>query len=455
MTNDVETINEIFSSGVVTLIADFIKMAAIIAMMLALDVRLTLMTFVTLPVLIVVVLYARGIMRTSFRQIRVKLAAMNSFVQEHVSGMKVVQLFGREARAASEYDQLNGDHRDAYLGAIRADASMYAVVEAIGVCSAASIAWYSGANIGDTGLTVGLVVAFIEYINKFFIPVRDLSAKYTVMQSAMAASERIVALLDTDEPDAPARSDIADDQGDDAVAFEQVHFGYRKGEPVLQGIDMNIRRGDTVAVVGATGSGKSTIIRLLTRLYEPQEGTIRLAGKDILGIPVDELRRRVTVVSQDVFLFSGTVGENVRLGRPDATDAEVEDALDRVGALRLLKRRGQGLDEKVSERGSNFSSGEKQLISFARALIRDPELLVLDEATAHVDPEVEGLIETALTALMAGRTTLVVAHRLSTIRRADQIVVLSHGKVAEAGTHDSLVEADGMYARLERTFRAR
>lgn len=458
MTNDVETINEIFASGVVTLVADFVKMGAIVAMMLALDARLTAMTFVTLPALVAVVAYARKIMRQSFRQIRVKLAAMNAFVQEHVSGMKVVQLFGREERAARDYDQLNGEHRDAYLGAIKADASMYAVVEAIGVCSAASIAWYSGARIGESGLTVGLIVAFIEYINKFFIPVRDLSAKYTVMQSAMAASERITDLLDTDEPDAPPHADTAaapaPDRGQ-AVEFDDVHFGYRDGEPVLRGLTLAVERGHTVAVVGATGSGKSTIIRLLTRLYEPQSGHISLAGRDIRTIDVGELRRRVTVVSQDVFLFSGTIADNVRLGRAEASDDDVREALERVGATRLLARCGHGLAERVAERGSNFSAGERQLISFARALIRDPEVLILDEATAHVDPEVEGLIEAGLAELMAGRTTLVVAHRLSTIRRADQIVVLSRGQVAEAGTHDQLVARGGMYARLEQTFRSR
>lgn len=459
MTNDVETINEIFSSGVVTLVADFIKMGAIVAMMLALDVRLTLITFLTLPILVVVVVYARRIMRNSFREIRVKLAAMNTFIQEHVSGMKVVQLFGRERRAADEYDELNGAHRDAYLGAIRADATMYAVVEAIGVVSAASIAWYAGGKIGETGLTVGLIVAFIEYINKFFIPVRDLSAKYTVMQSAMAASERIIALLDTDEPDAPAGVRDGDDRPADerglAVDLEDVHFRYRDDEPVLRGVDLEVVAGNTVAVVGATGSGKSTIIRLLTRLYEPQDGAVRVFGRDVRSYPVDELRRRITVVSQDVFLFAGTVADNVRIGRPEASDQEIEAALDRVGALGLLVRRGKGIHQEVAERGGNFSAGERQLISFARALIRDPEILVLDEATAHVDPEVEGVIECALGELMRGRTTLVIAHRLSTIRRADRIVVLSRGSVAEHGTHDELIAAGGLYARLEKTFHSR
>lgn len=469
MTNDVENINEMFASGVITLVADFAKLLAIVGMMLYLDVRLTLITFLTLPLLVMVVAWARKIMRTSFREIRVKLAAMNAYLQEHLSGIKVVQLFGRERRAARDYDRINGAHRDAYLGAIRADSGMYALVEAIGIVSVAGIVWYAGARIGETALTVGLIVAFVEYVNKFFVPVRDFSAKYTVMQSAMASAERIVALLDTEEHDAPARlpapagskevrpaaetSAASTPRAPDiAVEFDQVEFGYRDGEQVLRGISFRVPRGQAVAVVGATGSGKSTIIRLLTRLYEPQNGRVVAFGQDVRDQPVAELRRRVAVVTQDVFMFSGTVAENVRLGRLDATDEEVAAALARVGADRMLARRGVDQDAEVSERGSNFSAGERQLIAFARALVRDPEVLILDEATAHVDPESERLIERGLEALTAGRTNLIIAHRLSTIRRADQIVVLQRGRIAEQGSRAELLARGGLYARLERTF---
>lgn len=456
LTNDVENINEMFSSGVITLVADVVKLVAIVGMMLYLDVRLTLITFATLPLLVILVTWARNVMRGSFRAIRVKLAAMNSHLQEHLSGLRVVQLFRREAAASSEYDRINAEYREAYLGAIRADAAMYAIVEAIGVASAACIAWYSGANIAEGVLTVGLVVAFIEYVNKFFIPVRDLSAKYTVMQSAMAAAERIVSLLDTDEPDAPggdrerpALEPIADAP---AVEFRDVHFAYREGEPVLRGLDLSISRGETVAVVGATGSGKSTLIKLLTRLYETERGSVRFGGRDVRDLPAGELRRQVTVVSQDVFLFAGTVRDNVRLGNPAASSADIDAALARVGADRALARRGGDADDEIAERGGNFSAGERQLIAFARALVRDPALLILDEATAHVDPETEATIEAGLDELMRGRTSLVIAHRLSTIRRADRIVVLSKGQVAEIGTHAELVARGGLYARLERSF---
>lgn len=453
MTNDIETINEMFASGVITLVADFVKLLAIVTMMLVLNVKLTLITFITLPLLVVLIGWARSIMRNSFRIIRAKLAALNSYLQERLSGIKVVQLFGRERAAQAGFDTINIEHRDAYLNAIRADAGMYAMVEGIGVLAGACIAWYAGANIGQGALTVGLVVAFVEYTNKFFIPIRDFSAKYTVMQSAMASAERIVQLLDTEEPDAPLAGQTTQPRsGEPLVVFDQVRFGYREGEPILDGISLAIPRGATVAVVGPTGSGKSTIIRLLTRLYEIDGGQLRFDGTDVRQISAESLRKRITVVSQDVFMFTGTVADNVRLGRLDATDDEIRAALARVGADRMLARRGADLETPVADRGGNFSAGERQLIAFARALVRDPELLILDEATAHIDPESEDLIERGLEELMRGRTSLVIAHRLSTIRRADSILVLDKGRVAEQGSREELLDRAGLYAQLERTF---
>jgi len=459
MTNDIESINEMFAAGVVTLLADVAKMIAIVGIMLWIDVRLTLVTFVSLPFLLVLVNYARQVMRRSYRAIRVRLAAMNAFVQEHLSGVRVVQLFQREAAARREYDEINAGHRDAYLESIRADAMMYALVEAIGVFAFALVAWWASRRLGasaDDAAMIGTIAAFMQYIDKFFLPVRDLSAKYAVMQGAMAATERITQLLDQHEPDAPTReapAGAATAAVADAplVQFEDVHFAYAIGEPVLRGVDLDVARGTTVAVVGATGSGKSTLFKLLTRLYEIEHGAIRLGGVDIRDLPVDELRRRVTVVSQDVFLFSGSVLDNVRAGTGASTD-DVRQALARVGADRCLAGRPEGLETLVADRGSNFSAGERQLLSFARAMVRDPELLVLDEATAHVDPESEALIERGIAELMRGRTTLVIAHRLSTIRNSDLILVMDHGKIVERGRHDELVALGGVYAALERTF---
>jgi ATP-binding cassette, subfamily B, multidrug efflux pump len=469
MTNDIESINEMFAQGVVTLIADFVKMAVIVVIMLTLDWHLTLLTFTTLPLLWLLVRYARGAMRRSFREIRLRLAAMNSFVQEHLSGIRVVQFLGRSDTASKQYNDINAAHRDAYLESIRADAAMYALVEAIGVLAIGLVAWYAARELGadpkSTVVTVGTIAVFIEYINKFFIPVRDLSAKYAVMQGAMAAAERITSLLDTNEPDgtarplavseapsveriAPVQQAVVDNA---AVSFHDVTFGYGD-DLVLRGVTLSVPRGATVAVVGATGSGKSTLIKLLARLYETQSGYIDLFGTNIATVPLDVVRKRITVVSQDVMLFAGTLYENIALGADISRD-KVLAAVASVGLDKMLGARGVDLDTVVRERGSNFSTGERQLIAFCRALVRNPEVLVLDEATAHVDPAAEALIEAGVATLMKDRTTLVIAHRLSTIRNAAMIVVMDKGAVIETGTHDELVARGGMYAALERTFR--
>ncbi len=462
MTNDIESLNEMFAQGAITLVADAVKAVVIVVIMLSIDVELSLLTFATLPILFLLVEYARRAMRKSFRQIRVRLAAMNAFAQEHLYGIRVLHLLGRNKIANAEYDEVNAGHRDAYLLQIRADAAMYALVEAISYIAIGLIIWWISGHKSEDIATIALVVVFIEYINKFFIPIRDLSAKYAVMQGAMAASERIFQLLDTSEWDGgvPGGSTVPDkvalpDLTAPAVELAGVHFSYG-AEPVLRGVDVRVPRGATVAVVGATGSGKSTAIKLLTRLYERERGAIRIDGVDIHELPLPELRRRITVVSQDVILFAGTLADNIALGKTYAPE-QLEAAIRRVGLDRALARRGAGpagtIDAPVAERGSNFSAGERQLVAFARALLRDPEILILDEATAHVDPEAEELIERGVAELMKGRTTLVIAHRLSTIRNADLIVVMDKGQVVEQGTHAELVTRGGFYAALERTFR--
>jgi ATP-binding cassette subfamily B multidrug efflux pump len=471
MTNDIESLNEIFAQGAITIVGDLIKAIAIMVILLAIDVQLALMTFATLPLLFVIVEYARRAMRTSFRQIRVRLAAMNGFAQEHLFGIRVVQLLGRGTIAQREYNEINAGHRDAYLLQIRADSAMYALVEAIGFVAIGGVLWWASAHRlpplgGDNAATIKLIVLFYGYIIMFFEPIRDLSAKYAVMQGAMAASERIFQLLDTDELDGEVSGDVTMTKPDadggkpapkkpdlaaPAIELAGVHFSYG-AEPVLRGVDVRVPRGATVAVVGATGSGKSTVIKLLTRLYERNRGAIRIDGVDVRDIPLAELRRRITVVSQDVILFAGTLADNIALGKP-YDQAQLETAVRRVGLDRALARRGTGVETTVAERGANFSAGERQLVAFARALLRDPEILILDEATAHVDPEAEELIEKGVAELMKGRTTLVIAHRLSTIRNADLIVVMDKGQVIEQGKHEELIARGGFYAALERTFR--
>ncbi len=469
MTNDIESLNEMFAQGAITLIADVVKAIGIVVIMISIDVRLSLLTYTTLPLVFILVEVARRAMRKSFRQIRVRLAAMNAFAQEHLFGIRVIHLLGRGKIARREYDEVNAGHRDAYLLQIQADAAMYALVEAIGYIATGLVIWWAAGHRIEDAATIAVVVVFIEYINKFFIPIRDLSAKYAVMQGAMAASERIFQLLDTEEydgavalvlgttlkdHDAPGEpSKVAADSP--SIEMRNVQFSYG-AEPVLRGIDLSVPRGATVAVVGATGSGKSTVIKLLTRLYERDRGSIKLDGEDIRDLELADLRRRITVVSQDVTLFAGTLRDNITLGKVHS-QAELDAAVKRVGLDRALARRAGSVDsalgEKVAERGANFSAGERQLVAFARALLRDPEVLVLDEATAHVDPEAEVLIEKGVHELMKGRTTLVIAHRLSTIRNADLIVVMDKGLIVEQGTHDELVAKGGLYAALEKTFR--
>jgi ATP-binding cassette, subfamily B, multidrug efflux pump len=458
MTNDIESLNEMFAQGAITLVADALRAIGIIVIMLRLDAELSGVTFLTLPLVVVVVEVARRAMRKSFRQVRVRIAAMNAFAQEHLFGIRVVQLLGRVGIARREYDEINAGHRDAYLLQIRADAAMYALVEMIGMFAFAMILWWAGHGV-LTALVIARVVGFQQYIDKFFVPIRDLSAKYAVMQGAMAAAERIFQLLDTTELDGAATvlsaagSPALDSASTERPALELEHVEFSYGaEPVLRGVDLRVPRGASVAIVGATGSGKSTLIKLLTRLYERGSGTIRIDGTDVRSLPLAELRRRVTVVSQDVILFAGSLADNIALGKPYDRE-RLDAAVHRVGLDRALVRRGDDVTCAVAERGANFSAGERQLVAFARALLRDPEILVLDEATAHVDPEAEELIERGVHELMKGRTTLVIAHRLSTIRNADLIVVMDKGVIVEQGRHDELVARGGLYAALEKTFR--
>jgi ATP-binding cassette subfamily B protein len=453
LTSDIDALTEMFASGLVSLVGDVIRLGFILAVIFGIDWRLALFSMGSAPLLFAIAAVFRRLVRDAFREIRTKLARLNAFLQEHLSGMKVVQAFAQEKTVIAEFDAINLDYRRANTRAIRADAALYSVVEAVGSVAVAGLLWHGGGRIALGTLSFGVLVAFIEYLGKFFAPIRDLSTKYTVMQQAMAAGERVFGLLDTVEPDAGAAARATGSravEGGPLIELEGVTFGYREGRRVLDGVSLAIAAGETLAIVGATGAGKSTIIKLLPRLYEAQGGTIRIGGVDVRAIAARDLRRRIVVVSQDVFMFSGTLRENIGLGDEGCDDARILDAARRVGADRVIAARPGGLDAQVTERGGNFSAGERQLVAFARALCRAPEILILDEATASVDPETERVIERGIAELMRGRTSIVIAHRLSTIQRASRIIVVHKGHIAEEGRHDELLARGGIYARLYR-----
>ena len=457
LTSDVEVLGEMFAAGIITVVGDVLVLAGIVGIMLWMNLRLSLVTFTVLPLLVWIAFAFRRRMREAFRAVRARLANLNSFLAESIGGMAVVQLFNREETEQHEFSSLNAAYRDANLPVISWDAALYAGVEAISSVAVGLIIWYGGGEIIRGALTFGALVAFIQYIEKFFSPIRDLSAKYSVMQGAMAALERIFQLMDrepspstTANPNKGAEGEVTSVKMPapfQTIEFKDVWFAYQGDEYVLKGFNLSIRRGDKVALVGETGGGKTTVTRLLSRLYEVSRGCIAIDGTDIRHIPLRELRKKIGVVLQDPYLFTATIGYNISLGDGEA-ESRAELAARVVGADRLIARLPRGFEEEVRERGSNFSAGERQLISFARAVAFDPEILVLDEATASIDTDSERLIQEGLRGLMAGRTSLVVAHRLSTIQDADRIVVVHRGEKAEEGTHQELLKARGLYYRL-------
>lgn len=455
VTNDVDALGELFASGAVTAIGDVVTLGLIVLAMLTFSVKLSLYTFVAVPPLVVAVDYFRRRAREAFRAIRSKTARMNAYLNEQVIGVSVVQAYGREERCQREFREINLAYKEGNLASIRYDALLFAVVEMFASVCIATLLFVGAQALGAgaPAASLGAVVAFVQYIQRFFEPLRDLSSKFTVMQSAMAGAERIVGLLDGPEPDAPARTVPGRDRGipgAPAVEFRDVVFGYKPSQPILRGVSFVLHRGQTVALVGATGAGKSTVVSLLQRLYEIDGGAIFVDGVDVRDLPRDELRRRFVVVPQDTVIFPGDVLDNIALGDDVPDFARAERAASAVGLSAMLARRGQGLRAKVGERGGDFSVGERQLIALARALYRDPELLILDEATSSMDSESEAVVQRAIEEALRGRTAIVIAHRLSTIRRADQILVFHRGAVVEQGTHDTLLAQGGVYAKLHR-----
>ncbi|BCS32705.1 xenobiotic ABC transporter ATP-binding protein [Luteitalea sp. TBR-22] len=477
VTSDVDAINDLFTSGVVSVFGDLLSLCGIIAVLVSLDWRLALLTFCVLPLILMVTQWFRRNVRESYREVRTWVSRLNAFLQENLTGMATVQLFRREGRAFEEFQRVNGEHRDANLRSIYYYAVFYPAIELIGALSTALILWFGGGWVLGGTLTIGTLVAFTQYAQRFFRPISDMSEKFNLLQAAMASSERLFGLLDTpvrisdsgalgpgpsaltnareEGGVAPSiaqgpRSKAADRPalGAGRIVVDDVSFAYNPGVDVLKHVSFTVEPGQRIGIVGATGSGKSTLINLLLRFYDVTSGRITLDGRDLREMTLADLRSHFALVLQDVYLFSGTIAGNIRLGRDDISDARVRAAAEAVHADVFIRDLPQGYDTPVAERGATLSVGQKQLLSFARALAFDPQILILDEATSSVDTETENLIRDALHVLMAGRTTIAIAHRLSTIQDMDRILVLHRGELREAGTHQELLALRGIYHRL-------
>jgi ATP-binding cassette subfamily B multidrug efflux pump len=448
VTTDVDALNELFSAGIVAILGDVLLLAGIVGVLFWLDWRLALVAFSILPLLLGLTSWFKRRARDSFREVRIKIARINSFLQEHITGMPVVQLFNREARAYREFEEINEAHRDANVRGIFYYAVFYPGVELITSLGIGLILWYGGGGVIAGITSIGALIAFLQYAQRFYQPLADLSEKYNILQGAMAASERIFRLLDTPVTILSPPGAHAPERVRGAIEFDRVGFSYKEDEPVLKGISFRVEPGETLAVVGHTGAGKSTLANLLLRFYDVDRGAVRVDGVDVREWDLPRLRRSVAMVLQDVFLFSGSVGANIRLGEESIDDERLRWAAREVHALPFIERLPGGFDTAVRERGAGLSVGQKQLIAFARALAFDPSILILDEATSSIDTETEQLIQKALDRLLVGRTSIVIAHRLSTIQKADRIVVMHKGEIRELGTHQELLAQRGIYYRL-------
>ena len=448
LTADVDALNELFTSGVTDLLGDLVMIAAIIAMMAWMDVRLTLITLLTVPLLFVATSWFRKGARRGFDLVRTRIARIYAFLQEHFSGAQTVQIFNAEEKSLTRFAKINDEHRNANVDTIFYYAVFFPLVDFIGAVGIALIIWYGGYRVMQDALSLGALVAFIQYSGFLFQPIRDISDKYNVLQGAIVASHRIFQALDLPIAITTPVKALKRGRAEGRIEFQNVWFAYKDEDWVLKDVSFTIRPGQSVALVGHTGSGKTTITNLLMRFYDIQRGRILLDGVDVRDWDLQSLRENFAVVLQEIFLFSGTVESNIRLGREDISDDRIRWAATEVRADQFIRRLPHDYESEVRERGAGLSVGQKQLISFARALAFDPALLILDEATSSIDTETEQLIQQAIERVMRNRTSLVVAHRLSTIQRADNIIVLHHGEIREQGSHQDLLALHGLYWKL-------
>ncbi len=451
--SDVGVINDLLSQGLVTLVGDVVVLLGIVVIMLSMSARLALLAFAVLPLMLLATWLFTRRAQAAFRETRARVAAVIGGLAEDITGMRVIQAFAQESASEERFDEVNAASRDANIGAMNLSFVFLPSVELISMIATAAVLWFGGRAVTAGELTLGVVVAFLAYVTRFFQPIQELSQLYTTMQAAMAGGERVLELLDTP----PAVADPADGatmppiRGE--IELKDVWFAYREGEPVLHGVNLRIEAGQTVALVGPTGAGKTSIANLVARFYDVTEGAVLIDGIDVRTVTQASLRRQFGLAPQDAFLFSGTVADNIRFSRPEATDQEVEEAARLANAHAFIMRLPAGYQTEVWEGGVNLSAGERQLISIARAGLAQPRILILDEATSSVDTVTELLIQDALERLLEGRTALVIAHRLSTIRNADLICVVSGGRIVERGTHEELVALGGVYGELyERQF---
>jgi len=447
-TTDVGALNELFTAGLVSIFGDVFLLAGIITVLFMLNWQLALMSFAVLPLLLVLTVWFKTRARRSYRDVRIRIARINAFLQEHVTGMSVVQLFNRERHALGEFSDINAAHRDATIRAIFYYAVYYPMVELITALGLAIIVWFGGGQILRGALSIGVLVAFLQLAQRFYGPISDLSEKYNILQAAMASSERIFALIDTEVTIVSPADAYRPAEVRGGIEFDQVGFAYKPEEPVLEEISFRVEPGQTIAVVGHTGAGKSTLANLLLRFYDVDSGRLRIDGIDVREWHLGSLRRSIALVLQDVFLFAGDVADNIRLGEEAIDGERLRWAAGEVHALDFIERLPQGFASQVRERGAGLSVGQKQLLAFARALAFDPKILILDEATASIDTETEQRIQMALERLLENRTSVVIAHRLSTIQKADNILVLHKGRLREQGTHQELLAEGGIYHKL-------